>query len=1068
MRTPSSVLTGVWLGAFVLGSGVMVSALVAARAQRPAGGQRLLAADLAADSPLAIGGGGHPGFRRAPFAGATLLDAVGGPSNMAAAPAPLPVPPAPPPGAIPPLSALRSGPFVNFDSPMVRPLALTPDGATLLAADTPDNSMMVYDTAHAASGRLHLAARVPVGLEPVAVAVQPGPGGPADTEVRFAWVANFMSDDVSVIDLHTSRVVAVIPVGDEPVNIVFDETGSTAFVLTQGPTDLDPDFAGKTENRGYVLAVDTGLRKVVGMRRLDCNTPRGLAYDADLRRLYVSALHSGNDTTVVGRRVRLFHGPTSEWVHTIQMAQEFSLTSAIFNASAELSPWPDPGVVPDSPETHRIVTNTSQGAWAQVVDVLTLTDGTLDPGVVATFATEFNCTNAAVVLQTMVDDAAQRVDHDVIVLDAADVSGLSVIHTLGNVGTTITALAKHPVRPRVLVADLHPRNLERHEGTLNGRFIEHRLALVDLNPLTLPTAAGAAAVFDLHAGVDNFDDVSAPNPAAQAASLSNPIDIVYDPSGTRAYVASLAADRVAVVHPGTGQVLARVDVGRGPRGLALDGDAQRLYCLNRTDMTISILSVADSQLEELGRVGVFNPEPFDVREGRNFLYSAKTTHNFASSCALCHIDGNHDHLAWDLGDPHAVNPLPVPTSLTGITTNHPVKGPMVTQSFKGLAKHETFHWRGDKKNLSEFNGAFQNLLGGVQLSTEEMERFTKFVMSLAYAPSPFYDRLNRFKSPIALEGGGIFAAFCNGCHTVNHDGSLRLPGAVDDFAFNFQGEPLFLQVQEVAQLRGIYKKFASDRYGGFGLLHDGSETSEQNGHPLATFLLEFFPPGVDGNGNPTGIALADHQKVIDFVASFQSNVMGVVGWQVRVAGPATDQQAEDVGWMVVQSRLAPSQNDVVAAGLFQGEPAGFVLLPALVGTEVPRWRRDNGDLVNHDHLMEGDATNELVFMAVPPGSGQRIGVDWDLDCILNRQEHHALQNQDYNADGIVNADDLGDYITDYYTAPALAGPGAYAAPVCGAEGPPYDLDGFKVDITGDCIVNPDDLGDYITAFFTAC
>ncbi len=75
---------------------------------------------------------------------------------------------------------------------------------------------------------------------------------------------------------------------------------------------------------------------------------------------------------------------------------------------------------------------------------------------------------------------------------------------------------------------------------------------------------------------------------------------------------------------------------------------------------------------------------------------------------------------------------------------------------------------------------------------------------------------------------------------------------------------------------------------------------------------------------------------------------------------------------------------------------------------------------------------------------------------------------DYNLDTVVNPDDLGDYITDYFTDPPIPGPGGYAVP-CPANAPPYDQ-GYKTayvpDGGGQC--NPpfsDNLGDFITAYF---
>ncbi len=75
---------------------------------------------------------------------------------------------------------------------------------------------------------------------------------------------------------------------------------------------------------------------------------------------------------------------------------------------------------------------------------------------------------------------------------------------------------------------------------------------------------------------------------------------------------------------------------------------------------------------------------------------------------------------------------------------------------------------------------------------------------------------------------------------------------------------------------------------------------------------------------------------------------------------------------------------------------------------------------------------------------------------------------DYNGDTVVNPDDLGDFITDYYTEPAIPGPGGYAIP-CPENDPPYDQ-GYKAAFNfgnvGSCAPpNPDNLGDFITEYY---
>ena len=47
-----------------------------------------------------------------------------------------------------------------------------------------------------------------------------------------------------------------------------------------------------------------------------------------------------------------------------------------------------------------------------------------------------------------------------------------------------------------------------------------------------------------------------------------------------------------------------------------------------------------------------NPEPASVVRGRRFLYDATLSSSHGDSvCASCHVFGDFDSLAWDLGNP---------------------------------------------------------------------------------------------------------------------------------------------------------------------------------------------------------------------------------------------------------------------------------------------------------------------------------------------------------------------------------------------------------------------------------
>src|SRR5207249_2618175 len=107
--------------------------------------------------------------------------------------------------------------YVNFESSQVHPIALTPDGTKLLAVNTPDAALEVFDVT--ASGGLTHRATVPVGLEPVSVVARSSTEG---------WVANRLSDTVSIVDLNLGTTTRTLAVGVEPMDIAF--AAGRAFV----------------------------------------------------------------------------------------------------------------------------------------------------------------------------------------------------------------------------------------------------------------------------------------------------------------------------------------------------------------------------------------------------------------------------------------------------------------------------------------------------------------------------------------------------------------------------------------------------------------------------------------------------------------------------------------------------------------------------------------------------------------------------------------------------------------------------------------------------------------------
>ncbi len=178
-------------------------------------------------------------------------------------------------GCLPGMASAQNAVW-NWESPHVHPIALTPSGQTLLAVNTADNRLEMFDVS---SGVPVSLASIAVGLDPVSVRCV------SNTE---AWVVNRISDSVSVIDLASRRVTRTIGVGDEPCDVVF--AGGRAFV----------SVSEQNQVRVWDLSNLGAAPTVLAIQGED---PRSLAVSPDGTTVYAGIFHSGNKTTAVRAEV---------------------------------------------------------------------------------------------------------------------------------------------------------------------------------------------------------------------------------------------------------------------------------------------------------------------------------------------------------------------------------------------------------------------------------------------------------------------------------------------------------------------------------------------------------------------------------------------------------------------------------------------------------------------------------------------------------------------------------------------------------------------------------------------
>lgn len=557
-------------------------------------------------------------------------------------------------------------------------------------------------------------------------------------------------------------------------------------------------------------------------------------------------------------------------------------------------------------------------------------------------------------------------DNDVAAIDTGT---LSVSGYYPRVGTINLGIAVQPTTGDLYISNTDARNRVRFEPNVRGHWVDNRITRVALT--------GQVTPFDMNPGIDYG---TLPNPAALSTTLAQPAGLVFDPSGQFLYVAAFGTDRVATVGA-NGRVLRFVEVGpaagsgvdprhkRGPRGLALNAVAQRLYVLNRISNTISVIDTSANTVVREIPTGTFDPTPQVIRNGRGFLYDAKLSGNGTGSCASCHIDADMDKLAWDLGDPGGDMETVIAKDGTPFDL-HPMKGPMTTQTLRGLLDLSPYHWRGDRADFSAFNPAFDKLLGGTPLSDADMAAYTDFINTIRYQPNP-NQNLDR-TLPVSLDGGdpnhgqllflnlNVGTNTCNDCHTSNPG-----PGSSRNIV---SARQVGTQPLKVPQLRNIYQKldFAT-RIDGFGLTNDGAVGQ------LQVLLAKAFP--IIAN-NP--VALADLSA---FVKCFDTGTAPAVGYARTLTAANVNDSAAQADWDLLQNQALAGNIDLIAKGTLSNQVRGLLFRPGLNTYRADK--RGIGPLTRvalTKLISQGDT---LTLMGVPPGSGVRMGIDRNLDGILD-------------------------------------------------------------------------------------
>ena len=106
----------------------------------------------------------------------------------------------------------------------------------------------------------------------------------------------------------------------------------------------------------------------------------------------------------------------------------------------------------------------------------------------------------------------------------------------------------------------------------------------------------------------------------------SPVDVAVSPDGRRLYIVCEGTDELVVADAASKTLLARVAVGRNPRGIALTADGKQIYVTNAWADTVSEIDTAKLSVTRTFAAG-FEPSGVVVDTARHVLYVANRISN---------------------------------------------------------------------------------------------------------------------------------------------------------------------------------------------------------------------------------------------------------------------------------------------------------------------------------------------------------------------------------------------------------------------------------------------------------
>jgi len=481
-----------------------------------------------------------------------------------------------------------------------------------------------------------------------------------NTATNRIYVANYMSNNVAVIDGDANLVTASIEVGTCPVEIAVDSSANKAYVVNS---------VG-----GSISVIDCITDSVVGDLNVE-GWASHIALNPDLKRLYVAHKFGGE--------ISVIDVQSMTEVTTIQVGISIaslavnSITNKIYAGAYNQIAVIDGNtheILTETPidyPNHIAVDSAANKIYATTTFGLAVLDGSTDAVVLVLSPTRFGIKDIAVNPNTSCIYATDA--QALLVMDGQTNNFVASVWSHGGSAVTVNpstnrVYVTHPNADMITVVNAssnillgeipigenasHHLEVSQPRVTAEVPFYAGTANLVSPNAIAVNTQTNQVYVACEHSSNLGVIDAIAGQLIFTTGVEEGPTDLAVDPSTNRTYVSHWFTPSISIIDGQTNVVYERINLDDwGNQAIALDPDAKRLYVVNWVH---DLLSVIDTESgAEITSISDLTPYDVAANPVTKRIYIV----NYNDK-AVSVIDGTTNEVIENIGINHSLGSNP--------------------------------------------------------------------------------------------------------------------------------------------------------------------------------------------------------------------------------------------------------------------------------------------------------------------------------------------------------------------------------------------------------------------------